>query len=72
MDLAIGQTTVQKFCHMPAVGECLQLGRSAQIREKCAQFADITQAEERPEQCLFRGSFVLLVEYAVFFHVLMY
>jgi hypothetical protein len=56
---------------MPTVGERLQLGRGAQIGEECAQFADITQAEQGAEQSLFRGRFILLVEYAMFFHVLL-
>ena len=52
-------------------GVRLQLGRRAQIGEECAQFADITQAEQGAEQCLFRRRLVLLVEYAMFFHVLL-
>jgi hypothetical protein len=72
MDLAIGQAAIQKFCDMPSVGERLQFGRGTQIGEECAQLAHVTQTEQRAEQRLFRGSLILLVEYAMFFLVLLY
>jgi hypothetical protein len=56
---------------MPPVDERLQFGRRAQVGEECAQFAGIAQAKDRAKQRLFRGGLILLIEYAMFFHVLM-
>jgi hypothetical protein len=49
MDASIGQALLEQLDDLPAVDQCLELGRRTQIPEKSTAFLDVPETDNRPE-----------------------